>query len=259
MKNYFIVIDKRDFKKMDKLHSNEKIWAFSERDNKEFSKIKENDIIFFGKEGLESWQMIMKVSKKKIDKKFKWGSDLRSKNKQLLLYFDEIDIQPKSRPIIPGLSKYRPGIYKINQKILKNVSEEEKKLDETLRGIPKRKYTQASQPIRDRKKVRDLKNYYQHKCQVCLQRIEIGKNKYYSEVHHLRPLDKKEEGEDDHKNMIVVCPTHHKSFDYCSIRISLDGKTVIDRNEKEIGKLYMKKDHKLSDDNIDYQFYRRLK
>ena len=87
---------------------------------------------------------------------------------------------------------------------------------------------------------------------------EIGKNKYYSEVHHLRPLGG-EKGEDDHKNMIVVCPTHHKSFDYCSIRISLDGKDVIDRNEKKLAKLYMKRKHKLSSENIVYQFYRKLK
>ena len=101
MKSYFVVVDKRDFKKMVKFNSNEKIWAFSENDNEKFSKIKDDDIIFFAKEGLESWQRMLKVSKKKKEKKFKWGNDLRSKNKHLLLYFDELDVQPKSIPIIP--------------------------------------------------------------------------------------------------------------------------------------------------------------
>jgi len=265
MNNYFIVIDKRDFnkietalKRVDK-NSNQKVWAFSEKDNKQYSKIRNGDKVFFAKEGLESWQFALKVSKKKKDKKFEWGDDFRSKNKNLILYFDEEDFLYESKPFIKKLSDYRPGIYKTTKKIIKEKPEQENELNETKRGVPKRKFTYGSQPIRDRNKVADLKKYYQHKCQVCLERIEIGKNKYYSEVHHLRPLGKKEKGEDDHNNMIVVCPTHHKSFDYCSIRVSLDGKDILDRNEKKVGKLHMKRKHTLSDDNIIYQFYRKLK
>ena len=265
MNNYFIVIDKRDFKKIKtslvhgNRYSDQKIWAFSTKDNKVYSKIRKNDLVFFAKEGFESWQFALKVSKKKKDMKFVWDNDFRSKNKNLILFFGEKDYFHGTGPYVEKLSSYRPGIYPLNQKITLEKIEQESGLNEVLRGISERKFVQVAQPRRDRKKVRDLKNYYQHKCQVCLERIEIGKNRYYSEVHHLRPLGSKDKGEDNHRNMIVVCPTHHKAFDWCAIRISLDGKYVIDRNYTKLGKLHLKKDHKLSDENIIYQFYRRLK
>ena len=49
MNNYFIVIDKRDFKKIKtslvhgNRYSDQKIWAFSTKDNKVYSKIRKND------------------------------------------------------------------------------------------------------------------------------------------------------------------------------------------------------------------------
>ena len=237
MNSYFIIIDKRDFDKITTI-KNQKFWAFSQNDKKNFEMIKKNDLIYFGKQGFSSWQFAFKVTKKIKNSKLikeKFGDDFRTMHKKLILQFkSENFLNSQEQPYIQKLSDYRPGIYKITQKI---IPERENSLDEILRGVPERKFIQVSQPIRDTKKVRALKNYYQHKCQVCLERIEIGKNKYYSEVHHLRPLGG-EKGEDDHKNMIVVCPTHHKSFDYCSIRISLDGKGVIDRNEKKLAKLY---------------------
>ena len=92
MNNYFIVIDKRDFKKIKtslvhgNRYSNQKIWAFSTKDNKVYSKIRKNDLVFFAKEGFESWQFALKVSKKKKDMKFVWDNDFRSKNKNLILF-----------------------------------------------------------------------------------------------------------------------------------------------------------------------------
>jgi len=266
---YFVIIDKRDFKKLkisladQKNYSNQKFWAFSQKDKEKFVKIRKGDLIYFGKAGFASWQFAFKVLKKENNSNFVtsiWGKDLRSKNATLVLHFEAKNyLKSKERlPYIRKISSYRPGIYKIIEKIVSNKPEPEHKLSETLRGVPKKKLVSVKRTERDSKKVKNLKKSYDDKCQVCSQRIEIGDKRYYSEVHHLRPIGS-EGGEDDLKNMMVVCPTHHKAFDYCAIRISLDKKHIIDRYDKIIGKLYLKKKHQLSSESINYQFYRKLK
>ena len=173
----------------------------------------------------------------------------------MILYFDDknhLDAEGTSN-YIPKLSSFKPGFYKTTASNQKN----SQKLSETLHDVSKKKFVLIKQTARDSSKVKKLKKYYSDKCQVCLNQIEIKPKKYYSEVHHLRPLGK-DNGEDNLKNMIVVCPNHHKEFDYCVIRISLDGKNIIDKNNEIIKKLFIKKEHILSDDNIIYQYHRRL-
>jgi len=269
MNRYFIVIDKRDFGKIKKSlvnkenYLNQKFWAFSQKDKNKFNKIKKGNVIYFGKEGFASWQFVLKVSKKQNNSNLVesiWGKDFRSKNANLVLCFEEknyLDLEERL-PYVRKLSNYRPGIYKITKKIISKKVMLKQKLLEKIHGIPKKKIISIKRAERDTRKVKSLKKSYEDKCQVCSHRIEIKKNRYYSEVHHLRPIGS-EGGEDDLKNMIVVCPNHHKSFDYCVIRISLTGNNIVDRNEKIIGKLYLGKNHKLSRESINYQFYRRLK
>lgn len=67
---------------------------------------------------------------------------------------------------------------------------------------------------RDSEMVRDLKRHYKDKCQVCENRIEIKRGKYYSEGHHIRPLGGDHRGEDVEENVIILCPTHHAEFDF---------------------------------------------
>jgi|APSaa5957512535_1039671.scaffolds.fasta_scaffold02575_5 hypothetical protein len=260
----FIVIDKRDFNKIPfsigkkKINKHSKFWAFSQKDSIPYNKIKKDDVVYFVKEGTSSWQYAYKISKKEKNSKFisdVWGNDLRSKNANLILYFDDknhLDAEGTSN-YIPKLSSFKPGFYKTTASNQKN----SQKLSETLHDVSKKKFVLIKQTARDSSKVKKLKKYYSDKCQVCLNQIEIKPKKYYSEVHHLRPLGK-DNGEDNLKNMIVVCPNHHKEFDYCVIRISLDGKNIIDKNNEIIKKLFIKKEHILSDDNIIYQYHRRL-
>lgn len=70
-----------------------------------------------------------------------------------------------------------------------------------------------------------LKNLYKNRCQLCNERIEIGLNENYSEVHHIQPLNK-HDGPDIIENMIVLCPNHHVMFDYGAITIDLNSQTV---------------------------------
>ncbi len=268
MNRFFIVVDKRDFKKLLTLFDNQnnlknqKFWAFSQKDYSEFQLIRKGDLIYFGKEGFASWQCSFKVSKKEKNSNLPiklWGDDLRTKNTILTIYFELQNYleSEDSSPHIRKLSNYKPGIYKITEKIMTAKSKEQIKLSEKLHEIPEKKTVSVKQIKRDSTKVKNLKKYYQDQCQVCLCRIEIKKKKYYSEVHHLRPIGN-ENGEDNLKNMIVVCPNHHKEFDYCVIRISLDGKNIVDKNDKILKKLFLKKEHTLSKDNLIYQYNREL-
>jgi len=68
--------------------------------------------------------------------------------------------------------------------------------------------------IRDTVKTKQLKIKYGYRCQVCGERIEIGKGRFYAEVHHICPLGGKHRGLDEEANMIVLCPNHHAMFDF---------------------------------------------
>jgi len=88
--------------------------------------------------------------------------------------------------------------------------------------------------------VNALKRHYGNKCQLCNTRIKIGNDKFYSEVHHLKPLGMPHNGPDIIENMIVVCPNCHVELDYQS--------QLIDANN-----LNCISPHFVSTDFINYQ------
>jgi len=67
---------------------------------------------------------------------------------------------------------------------------------------------------RDSGLVRSLKKKYDDCCQVCGLQIKVGRDRHYSEGHHLRPLGKDHGGSDVEGNIVILCPTHHAEFDY---------------------------------------------
>lgn len=66
------------------------------------------------------------------------------------------------------------------------------------------------------RKVKRLCNYY---CQICGERLQISDDKYYSEIHHIRPLGNSHNGPDVQENMLCVCPNCHVLLDYGVIQI----------------------------------------
>lgn len=92
--------------------------------------------------------------------------------------------------------------------------------------------------LRKRSLVNHLKKLYKSTCQICEIQLSIGYNKFYSEVHHLKPLGRPHNGSDDLGNMICVCPNCH---------VLLDLK-VVKLESKSFG--LMK--HNVSIDNINY-------
>ena len=71
--------------------------------------------------------------------------------------------------------------------------------------------------LRDQKLVDEIKRKYDNTCQICGKQIRIGKNKYYSEVHHIHPLGKPHNGCDVLENMLCICPNCHTLLDYKAI------------------------------------------
>ena len=77
-----------------------------------------------------------------------------------------------------------------------------------------RKRIEINHINRDSRKTRKVKRLFEHKCQICNQRIQIGEDEYYSEVHHIQPLGQPHFGNDEIDNMLCVCPNDHVLLDY---------------------------------------------
>ncbi len=67
---------------------------------------------------------------------------------------------------------------------------------------------------RDYAALDELKALYEHRCQVCQQRLCLGGGRYYCEAHHLRPLGREHGGAADESNVVILCPNHHAEFDF---------------------------------------------
>ena len=82
--------------------------------------------------------------------------------------------------------------------------------------------------IRDTKKIIELKNLYNHSCQVCNLPVYAGSSKkFYVEGAHIIPLGKPHNGLDECDNIIILCPNHHVEFDLGAFSINpKDGKTI---------------------------------
>jgi len=65
---------------------------------------------------------------------------------------------------------------------------------------------------RNREITKQLKELYNNKCQICDFTFKKDNGENYSETHHVIPLG--ENGDDDIKNLIVVCPNCHKKLHY---------------------------------------------
>ena len=87
---------------------------------------------------------------------------------------------------------------------------------------------------RDQKVVKELKKLYNGKCQVkdCGYTFKKKSGDNYCETHHINPLNNK--GSDDAKNMVCLCPNHHKVLHFGT-----------DEEKKKIKFEYDKKHYKL--------------
>lgn len=72
--------------------------------------------------------------------------------------------------------------------------------------------------------VRNMKEKFNSKCQICGFTFRKKDGGYYSEVAHINPIHTADAGVDKPSNLVVLCPNHHKMLDFGNIVI-LDKKT----------------------------------
>jgi predicted restriction endonuclease len=96
-----------------------------------------------------------------------------------------------------------------------------RKLNQKMQFVdPKRIEKLMSVTIRkDTAFINKLKEIAAYTCQFpnCGHQIKTGKGKYYIEVAHIKPVNQK--GKSVLGNLLVLCPNHHKEFDYGELQI----------------------------------------
>ncbi len=79
---------------------------------------------------------------------------------------------------------------------------------------------------RDNKTVVQLKILRNYKCQICQHNIPTKEGKFYIEAAHIRP--KKDQGNELPSNILILCPNHHKEFDYGKKQIIKQSSEVLE-------------------------------
>lgn len=85
-------------------------------------------------------------------------------------------------------------------------------------GVPPKVETTHLRTVRETKFIQQLKLLHGNRCQICGVAVSIGDDSY-SEGHHIRHLGKG--GEDNPRNILILCPNHHVQCDCCAIRLNL--------------------------------------
>ena len=84
-----------------------------------------------------------------------------------------------------------------------------------------RRETTVQRIVRDTEQARRIKALYNHRCQICDERLE-GAAGPYAEAAHIRPLGIPHDGPDTPDNILCLCPNHHVLFDHGGIGIAED-------------------------------------
>lgn len=82
--------------------------------------------------------------------------------------------------------------------------------------------------------VKNMKEKYSNKCQVCGFTFEKKNGGYYSEVAHIIPIESMALGVDTPSNLVVLCPNHHKMHDLGNLEIISKTTYVIDGDIKQL-------------------------
>ena len=105
------------------------------------------------------------------------------------------------------------------QQELVGVFEKEKNKSKVINDLLNLKETEPETVLvnqktykRDNKTIAQLKIYREFKCQICDTRIKKKNGGFYIEAAHIKPKHKK--GSELPSNILILCPNHHKEFDY---------------------------------------------
>lgn len=105
--------------------------------------------------------------------------------------------------------------------------------DQVIQSVDRNRI-EINRVIRDTYLVKKVKRLCQFQCQICGNRLQIGDEEFYSEVHHIRPLGDPHNGPDTLENMLCVCPNCHVQLDYGAIPINISQLRFAERNPLSI-------------------------
>jgi putative restriction endonuclease len=100
-----------------------------------------------------------------------------------------------------------------------------KELKEITPQIPELVEFRGKQYKRDNKSIVELKILREFKCQMCGTSILKKDGSFYVEAAHI--TEKKHKGPESPDNILILCPNHHKEFDF-------GNKKIIDRTKEKL-------------------------
>jgi hypothetical protein len=93
-----------------------------------------------------------------------------------------------------------------------------------------RKLREQNLIIRNPTLANNVKVLHKFRCQLCGETIQISKDRFYAETHHIKPLGQPYNGPDKLSNMLCVCPNCHVKLDYRMIMLNLRQLQTIDEH-----------------------------
>ncbi len=123
----------------------------------------------------------------------------------------EFNLRDLQRNLIPALRLYVKFAVDEGQSLVA--------VDTKADELPPRVSVTLSRVVRDTKVARKVKHAHRQTCQICTGRLELTKDRFYSEGHHLKPLGKPHDGPDVEDNILCVCPNCHVKLDFLAIKI----------------------------------------
>lgn len=114
---------------------------------------------------------------------------------------------------------------------------------------PSRVSVTVQRIVRDTRLGKQIKEMYNHQCQVCGMQL-VGSSGPYAEAAHIRPLGTPHNGPDSLDNLLCLCPNHHVLLDF-------GGFTILDDFALHgcAGTLMLKPEHHI---NLAHLHYRRV-
>lgn len=117
---------------------------------------------------------------------------------------------------------------------------------------PARRPVLVQRIVRDTAAARALKAMYDHRCQICGERLETAAGPY-AEAAHIRPLGAPHHGPDTADNLLCLCPNHHVLFDFGAFGIGEDRQLL-----GLPGHLHVHPQHHLDPAHLEYHRTRYL-
>ncbi|QQU02120.1 YDG/SRA domain-containing protein [Myroides odoratus] len=147
-----------------------------------------------------------------------------------------------------GFKVCRFRLESIDNPSVDNLNQERFSTIEGENLVSERKQTTILRIVRDSAVSGQVKDLYNHECQVCGTILEIESIRY-AEGAHIKPLGRPHNGEDKLDNILCLCPNDHILFDRGAFTIS-DTFDLI--GDKVDGKLKVSSKHPISTKNLKY-------